>query len=108
MAKLFEEVIWHDLRRTFASGLRANGVYEYHISDLLGHSRVGLTKIYARATRVVLAQAVEIDETPLGSGYRTRKKSRTKSCPSSFPLAQSSALEVITGDNASCCSGEGG
>ena len=77
MAKLFQEVIWHDLRRTFASGLRANGVYEYDISDLLGHSRVGLTKIYARATRVVLAQAVEIDE-PLGVRLSNSKEEQDK------------------------------
>jgi len=27
-------IIWHDLRRTFATRLRANGVHEYDISDL--------------------------------------------------------------------------
>ena len=29
-------IIWHDLRRTFATRLRANGVNEYDIQDLLG------------------------------------------------------------------------
>ena len=29
-------IIWHDLRRTFATRLRANGVHEYDIGDLLG------------------------------------------------------------------------
>ena len=52
-------IIWHDLRRTFATRLRANGVHEYDSSDLLGHSRPGVTTVYARATRVVLEQAVE-------------------------------------------------
>jgi site-specific recombinase XerD len=52
-------IIWYDLRRTFATRLRANGVHEYDISDLLGHSRPGVTRVYARATRVVLEQAVE-------------------------------------------------
>lgn len=52
-------IIWHDLRRTFATRLRANGVHEYDISDLLGHSKPGVTTVYARATRVVLEQAVE-------------------------------------------------
>jgi len=28
------DIIWHDLRRTFATRLRANGVHEYDISDL--------------------------------------------------------------------------
>jgi integrase len=31
-------IIWHDLRRTFATRLRANGVHEYDIQDLMGHA----------------------------------------------------------------------
>ena len=57
---------WHDLRRTFATRLRANGVHEYDISDLLGHSRAGVTGVYARATRAVLEQAVEKLTEPWG------------------------------------------
>jgi hypothetical protein len=30
-----------DLRRTFATRLRASGVHEYDLSDLLGHARTG-------------------------------------------------------------------
>ncbi|HEV8429363.1 MAG TPA: tyrosine-type recombinase/integrase [Pyrinomonadaceae bacterium] len=59
-------IIWHDLRRTFATRLRANGVHEYDISDLLGHSRPGVTNVYARATRTVLEQAVEKLTEPWG------------------------------------------
>ena len=59
-------IIWHDLRRTFATRLRANGVHEYDISDLLGHSRPGVTQVYARATRTVLEQAVEKLTEPWG------------------------------------------
>jgi integrase len=59
-------IIWHDLRRTFATRLRANGVHEYDISDLLGPSRPGVTTVYARATRVVLEQAVEKLTEPWG------------------------------------------
>jgi len=59
-------IIWHDLRRTFATRLRANGVHEYDISDLLGHSRPGVTTVYARATLVVLEQAVEKLTEPWG------------------------------------------
>lgn len=44
-------IIWHDLRRTFATRLRANGVHEYDISDLLGHSRPGLCSCYADGLR---------------------------------------------------------
>ena len=68
-------IIWHDLRRTFATRLRANGVHEYDISGLLGHSRPGLTQVYARATRTVLEQAVEKLTEPWGQGNRIRKKS---------------------------------
>lgn len=59
-------IIWHDLRRTFATRLRANGVHEYDIGDLLGHSRPGVTQVYARATRTVLEQAVEKLTEPWG------------------------------------------
>ncbi len=59
-------IIWHDLRRTFATRLRANGVHEYDISDLLGHSRPGVTKVYARSTQKVLEQAVEMLTKPWG------------------------------------------
>jgi len=34
-------IIWHDLRRTFATRWRARGVHEYDIQDLLGHSKPG-------------------------------------------------------------------
>ena len=47
-------IIWHDLRRTFATRRRANGVHEYDIQDLLGHAKLGVTKVYARATLTVL------------------------------------------------------
>ena len=56
----------HDSRRTFATRLRANGVHEYDISDLLGHSRPGVTRVYASATRTVLEQAVEKLTEPWG------------------------------------------
>lgn len=59
-------IIWHDLRRTFATRLRAHGVHEYDIQDLLGHSKPGVTKVYARATVANLEQAVEKLTQPLG------------------------------------------
>jgi integrase len=45
-----EGMIWHDLRRSFATRLRANGVHEYDIKYVLGHSIPGVTKTYARET----------------------------------------------------------
>lgn len=58
-------IIWHDLRRTFATRLRANGVHEYDIQDLLGHAKPGVTKVYARATPV-LEDAVDKLTEPWG------------------------------------------
>ena len=52
-------IIWHDLRRTFATRLRALGVHEYDIKDLLGHTIAGVTSAYARLTPDVLENAVE-------------------------------------------------
>jgi integrase len=52
-------IIWHDLRRTFATRLRAHGVHEYDIQDLLGHSKPGVTTVYARATHAALEAAGE-------------------------------------------------
>ena len=59
-------IIWHDIRRTFATRLRAHGVHEYDIQDLLGHSKPGVTKVYARATLSVLEAAVEKITKPVG------------------------------------------
>ena len=59
-------IIWHDLRRTFATRLRAHGVHEYDIQDLLGHSKPGVSKVYARSTQSVLEAAVEKLTKPIG------------------------------------------
>jgi integrase len=57
---------FHDLRRTFATRLRAAGVHEYDIADLLGHSTAPtdtrssyITRIYARAVPQRLRDAVD-------------------------------------------------
>jgi len=67
-------IIWHDLRCTLATRLRANGVHEYDISDLLGHSRAGVTSVYARATRAVLEQAVEQLTEPWGQLFELERR----------------------------------
>jgi len=64
--RLNQGTIWHDLRRTFATRLRAHGVHEYDIQDRLGHSKPGVTKVYARATQSVLEAAVEKQTQPIG------------------------------------------
>lgn len=59
-------IIWHDLRRTFATRLRAHGVHECDIQALLGHSKPGVTIVYARATHAALEAAVEKLIEPIG------------------------------------------
>ena len=44
------DLIWHDLRRTFATELRERQVHEYDIADLLGHHIQAVTGTYARST----------------------------------------------------------
>lgn len=67
-------IIWHDLRRTFATRLRANGVHEYDIQDLLGHAKPGVTKVYARATMAVLEDAVNKLTEPWGEVIKFERK----------------------------------
>ena len=57
---------FHDLRRTFATRLRAVGVHDYDIADLLGHSTTpgdtrasSVTRGYARSVPQRLREAVE-------------------------------------------------
>jgi integrase len=63
-----------DLRRTFATRLRANGVHEYDIQDLLGHAKPGVTKVYARATIATLEAAVAKLTQPWGEVIEFERK----------------------------------
>jgi integrase len=47
-----------DLRHTFATRLRAEGVHELDIMQSMGHSSVGVTAGYAHATPAVIQAAV--------------------------------------------------
>jgi integrase len=67
-------IIWHDLRRTFATRLRANGVHDYDIQDLLGHAKPGITKVYARATLTTLEAAVAKLTEPWGEVIEFERK----------------------------------
>ena len=49
---------FHDTRHTFATRLRANGVHEWDIRDLLGHTSVRMTSVYTHQTPINLRQAV--------------------------------------------------
>jgi integrase len=67
-------IIWQDLRRTFATRLRAHGVHEYDIQDLLGHSKPGVTTVYARATPSALEAAVGKLVEPIGQVVEFERK----------------------------------
>jgi len=49
---------FHDTRHTFATRLRANGVHEWYIRDLLGHASVRMTSVYTHQTPTNLCHAV--------------------------------------------------
>jgi integrase len=67
-------LVWHDLRRTFATRLRALGVHEYDIKTLLGHKIAGVTAGYARHTPQVLENAVELLAETKGKVVRFERK----------------------------------
>jgi integrase len=49
---------FHDTRHTFATRLRANGVHEWDIRDLLGHTTTRMTSVYTHQTPANLRHAV--------------------------------------------------
>lgn len=51
-------LIFHDLRRTFATRLAEKGVHPVVIKELLGHSHMHMTEIYTRATPESMWRAV--------------------------------------------------
>lgn len=67
-------VIWHDLRRTFATELRARQVHEYDIADLLGHTIQSVTGTYARSTPEALEDAVNRLTEPRGTVVQFKRK----------------------------------
>ena len=67
-------VIWHDLRRTFATELRGRQVHEYDISDLLGHTIQSVTGTYARSTPEALEDAVNRLTEPRGAVILFKRK----------------------------------
>lgn len=67
-------LIWHDLRRTFATELRARQVHEYDIADLLGHTIQAVTGTYARSTTEALEDAVNRLAEPRGNVIQFQRK----------------------------------
>jgi integrase len=50
-AECAKGLTYHDLRHTFATKLRAAGVHEYDIADLLGHSTTSTERRDTKVTR---------------------------------------------------------
>ena len=67
-------VIWHDLRRTFATELRGRQVHEYDIADLLGHTIQSVTGTYARSTPEALEDAINRLTEPRGTVVQFKRK----------------------------------
>src|ERR1044072_7321545 len=59
---------FHDTRHTFATRLRANGVHEWDIRDLLGHTSGRMRSVYTHQKPANLCQAVN----KLGQASRKR------------------------------------
>ncbi len=86
---------FHDTRHTFATRLRANGVHEWDIRDLLGHSSVKMTSVYTHLTPANLCKAVT-SLTQMKSGKVVRFERRRKG--SNPEVSSRSAL--IAGEDA--------
>lgn len=58
-AKMDESIHFHTLRHSFASHLAQKGVSLYIIKELLGHSSIQTTEIYAHLNLATLKEAIE-------------------------------------------------
>src|SRR6266446_3395430 len=68
---------FHDTRHTFAIRLRANGVHEWDIRDLLGHTTTRMTSVYTHQTPANLRQAVTtLGQSKPGRVVRFPRKNR--------------------------------
>jgi integrase len=68
---------FHDTRHTFATRLRANGVHEWDIRDLLGHTTTRMTSVYTHQTPANLRQAVRtLGQSKPGRVVRFPRKNR--------------------------------
>ena len=88
-------MIWHDLRHTCATELRARQVHEYDIADLLGHNIQAVTGTYARSTPEALEEAVKQTRLAEKQGDRVQKEGELGGLPS-WPHLHSRA-EMFTG-----------
>src|SRR5437879_1273039 len=87
---------FHDTRHTFATRLRANGVHEWDIRDLLGHTSVRMTSVYTHQTPVNLCHAVNtLTNTKLGKVVRFPRKKRDRSTKQIAPSSRHREVEQL-------------
>lgn len=72
-------IIFHDLRRTFATRLRASNVHPYDISYLLGHRIDGVTITYARESISSLRHAIRALDQPWGAVVEFKRRAGERS-----------------------------
>jgi integrase len=88
---------FHDTRHTFATRLRANGVHEWDIRDLLGHASVRMTSVYTHQTPANLCQAVNtLTNAKLGKVVRFPRKKRDRSTKQIAPSSRHPAVEQLS------------
>jgi integrase len=88
---------FHDTRHTFATRLRANGVHEWDIRDLLGHTSVRMTSVYTHQTPLNLCHAVTtLTNTKLGKVVRFPRKKRDRSTKQIAPSSRHLAVEQLS------------
>jgi integrase len=58
------DIGWHSLRHTFASHLAMRGITMIALQQLLGHSSISTTMIYAHLSQSVLTNAIKLLELP--------------------------------------------
>jgi integrase len=88
---------FHDTRHTFATRLRANGVHEWDIRDLLGHTSVRMTSVYTHQTPLNLCHAVNtLTNTKLGKVVRFPRKKRDRSTKQIAPSSRHLAVEQLS------------
>ncbi len=88
---------FHDTRHTFAKRLRANGVHEWDIRDLLGHASVRMTSVYTHQTPANLFKAVNtLGQTKLGKVVRFQKKKGDRSTSQIAPSSRHRDVEHVS------------
>jgi hypothetical protein len=88
---------FHDTRHTFATRLRANGVHEWDIRDLLGHASVRMTSVYTHQTPTNLCKAVNtLGQTKPGKVVRFQKKEGDRSTNQIAPSSRHCEIDPLS------------